>query len=121
MRQAVRVPITEKQYQELRNLLSLMYNSTMLLQGQYPEVTAFMANATEQLLDDPGNLIEVAKKHYEDDETNIDDDAALSRADEGVWVGAWVWVSNEIAGIPDEENDDGEAQADTAGEAAGQA
>jgi hypothetical protein len=33
------------------------------------------------------------------DETEIDDEPLLSRGDDGAFVSAWVWVSNEQAGI----------------------
>lgn len=36
--------------------------------------------------------IDEARSLYERDDVNIDDDALVSRADEGVWVQAWVWV-----------------------------
>ena len=36
--------------------------------------------------------IEAARADYHTDDINIDDDALVSRADNGYWVGAWVWV-----------------------------
>lgn len=39
--------------------------------------------------------IERARSEYADDDINIDDGAAASRADDGVWVAAWVWLSEE--------------------------
>ena len=39
--------------------------------------------------------IETARNEYQSDDINIDDDALTSRAPDGVWVQAWVWVSNE--------------------------
>lgn len=38
---------------------------------------------------------ETARELYGSDDVEIDDNAKASRADEGVWVGAWVWVPNE--------------------------
>jgi hypothetical protein len=31
-----------------------------------------------------------------DDNIAVDDDAKLSRTDDGVWVQAWVWVDNYL-------------------------
>jgi hypothetical protein len=39
-------------------------------------------------------LVVEAKERYEDDDIRFDDDAAISDADAGVWVAAWVWVSD---------------------------
>jgi hypothetical protein len=36
-----------------------------------------------------------ARALYADDETNVDDDAAFSTNEEGRWVQAWVFVSND--------------------------
>lgn len=41
--------------------------------------------------------IEAARNAYADDDLEIDDDAAVSRADDGYWVGAWVWIANDDA------------------------
>jgi hypothetical protein len=38
--------------------------------------------------------IQAARDMYVDDDLQIDDDPNISEADEGVWVSAWVWVSN---------------------------
>lgn len=41
---------------------------------------------------------EAARREYESDDIEIDDDALASRTYDGAWVQAWVWVSaNEIA------------------------
>lgn len=40
----------------------------------------------------PGE-IEEARDNYATDECEIDDCPAVSEADNGVWVSAWVWVS----------------------------
>lgn len=40
--------------------------------------------------------IEVARAIHQDGDTEIDDNATVSRADgEGRWVSAWVWVSDD--------------------------
>ena len=41
--------------------------------------------------------IEAARKAYahgSDDNVEVDDDALVSRGEDGVWVQAWVWVRN---------------------------
>lgn len=38
--------------------------------------------------------IDAARIEYGNDDIQIDDDAAVSRADNGAWVSAWVWVPN---------------------------
>lgn len=52
---------------------------------------------------------EAAGAEYANDEVEIDDDAMISRSDNGAFVQAWVWVSNEEAGVEgesDEEDDE---------------
>ncbi len=39
--------------------------------------------------------IAAARELYADDDLEIDDNPAISHADGGVWVAAWVWVANE--------------------------
>ena len=39
--------------------------------------------------------IEAARRDFADDDLEIDDDAAVSRGNDGVWVSAWVYVPNE--------------------------
>lgn len=42
--------------------------------------------------------IEIARREYVTDEVEIDGHPAMSHADDGAWVAAWVWVSDvEIA------------------------
>lgn len=53
-----------------------------------------------------GQIITRARELYANDETEIDDDPAVSHADDGTWVAAWVWVSNEEAGLIDDEDGD---------------
>jgi uncharacterized protein involved in type VI secretion and phage assembly len=42
---------------------------------------------------------EVATDLWCSDKLQIDHDAAVSSSDLGAWVHAWVWVSNDKAGI----------------------
>lgn len=46
------------------------------------------------------------KYHAEFPEIEIDDDAGTSEADDGTWVQAWVWLSNEDLGIEDEDDEE---------------
>ena len=39
--------------------------------------------------------LEIARATHVTDELEIDDNASTSRGDDGVWVSAWVYVSNE--------------------------
>jgi hypothetical protein len=39
--------------------------------------------------------IQKARDEYTDDELEIDDNPVVSHGDDGVWVSAWVWVSDE--------------------------
>lgn len=45
--------------------------------------------------DDIATVDEVieARMNYASDEIEIDEEPAVSRADDGVWVAAWVWLS----------------------------
>jgi hypothetical protein len=52
-----------------------------------------------------------------DDELEVDEDAIVSPGtDPGAWVHAWVWVTNEQAGIEPEEDEDDEDVCRTCGE-----
>ncbi|WP_296320823.1 hypothetical protein [Reyranella sp.] len=42
-------------------------------------------------------FIAAARAQYASDDIEIDAEPQLSHAEEGVWVQAWVWVSNEEA------------------------
>lgn len=44
--------------------------------------------------------------HHLDGECEIDDDAVVSDSEAGAYVQAWIWVSNEEAGIPDPEDEE---------------
>lgn len=57
------------------------------------------------------DAVEVARDIYGSDDIEIDDDATISAADDGVWVAGWLWVHNENRDIEEkeeeeEENDD---------------
>jgi hypothetical protein len=39
--------------------------------------------------------IAAAREQYGSNDVEIDEGAAASRADNGVWVAAWVWLSNK--------------------------
>lgn len=54
---------------------------------------SFLTNVKERMAD--SDLREQAHDLYGTDEVEIDDEAATSEADNGTWVQAWVWVSNE--------------------------
>lgn len=107
-RDAVRVRVTKEQHQQLRNLLSLTYNLDLVAK-QYPLVRELEKQISDDLLDadEVDELIEKARELHckgSDEDIEIDDDAALSRADDGTWVGGWLWVPRP------EDEDDGEAE-----------
>jgi hypothetical protein len=45
---------------------------------------------------------EQAREMYGSDDVEIDGNARTSRADDGVWVGAWVWVPNDESACTDD-------------------
>lgn len=48
-------------------------------------------------------FIQAARDEYATtDELEIDDTPEVSEGDRGAWVAAWVWVSNDLAGVPTE-------------------
>lgn len=58
-------------------------------------------------------LQELARKEYGSDEIEIDDEADISEGDDGTWVQAWVFLSNDTLrenglGEPDEDTDEAE-------------
>lgn len=61
--------------------------------GEYRLITQEIELPTEERASP--EEIEAARNAYSDDDLEIDDDAAVSRADDGVWVSAWVFVPNE--------------------------
>jgi hypothetical protein len=42
---------------------------------------------------DNEKIVEKARETHCDDNLEIDEGAAISHADDGAWVQAWVWVS----------------------------
>jgi hypothetical protein len=44
---------------------------------------------------DSASYIEQAREDYAVDEIEIDDEPAVSAGDDGRWVQAWLWVTNE--------------------------
>lgn len=46
--------------------------------------------------------IDLARNEYGSDEVEIDDDATTSRSDDGTWVSAWVWLSNDDLELAEE-------------------
>lgn len=44
---------------------------------------------------DRAAFVKVARNEYVTDEVEIDDEPELSPSEDGCWVAAWVWVSNE--------------------------
>lgn len=52
-------------------------------------------------------FIQEARNQYASDEIEIDEEPKTSPSDEGCWVAAWVWVSNDEAGICRECGDPG--------------
>lgn len=53
--------------------------------------------------------IELARKKYQESDypdIEIDDDAGTSESDDGTWVQAWVWLSNEDLGIEQEDDEE---------------
>lgn len=62
---------------------------------------------------DRAYLLAEAKRLYADhtDDVEIDDDAQLSRGENGTWVQAWVWVYQEENDV-EEQDKDAEEEAD---------
>ncbi|PZM08840.1 hypothetical protein [Rhizobium tubonense] len=46
-----------------------------------------------------------------DDDLEVDDDAVISRGDDGAFVMSWSWISNQQAGLPEYDEDDDTAEA----------
>lgn len=65
----------------------------------FSEIDGFRHAACE---DRRKGAIQAARDIYQNDDLEIDDDARLSVADNGVWVQAWIWVSNEETNTVDE-------------------
>ena len=47
--------------------------------------------------------IAAARECYGSDEIEVDDDCIFSWADDGVWVGAWLWVPHGAIGMSEDE------------------
>lgn len=47
------------------------------------------------LYDADRKLIEAARAEYASDDISFDDMPLLSKADDGTWVSAWVWIANQ--------------------------
>ena len=56
---------------------------------------------TEERMADDGLYRSAAIDHWTKSKLQIDDDATVSVGEGGAWVHAWVWVSNDQAGIQD--------------------
>lgn len=66
---------------------------------------------------DPADPYRAAAQMQADDDLEVDDDAVVALGDDpGAWVHAWIWIRNDEAGIPDEDEnkcrDCGEEYAD---------
>lgn len=55
-----------------------------------PLLARYIAARTE--LTDYAGAIAAARDEYASDDVEIDDNPSISRADDGTWVSAWVWV-----------------------------
>lgn len=63
---------------------------------------------------DTDPFAKVAFENYQDEgSTEIDDFTVLSKSKDGAYVMAWVWVSNEEAGIPSDEEEEEEDEEDS--------
>jgi hypothetical protein len=49
----------------------------------------------ERTADSDAEAIQSARDNWADDDLEIDDTPCTSRADDGCWVAAWVWVADE--------------------------
>lgn len=56
---------------------------------------------TEGTLTDDGLYRSAAIDRWTKDKLQIEDDAVVSAGEGGAWVQAWVWVSDDQAGIDD--------------------
>lgn len=62
----------------------------LTLQGEWDKALEEIAKLDEHAATDAERA--AAQDMHGSDEIEIDDDASTSRADEGLWVQAWVWV-----------------------------
>jgi hypothetical protein len=56
---------------------------------------------TEGIMADDELYRGAAIDHWTKDKLQIEDDATVSAGEGGAWVHAWVWVSNDQAGMDD--------------------
>lgn len=104
MREHVRIRMSSEQ------LTALGIAMAGMPEGETKKIiSGLVYDATTSFEEDPGDLIEEARRQYIDDDhdIDIDDDAALSETDNGTWVGAWVWIPRE-----DDEDEEDEDQED---------
>lgn len=67
------------------------------LQEGIPELLKSLRDTIERTTPAEDHEIEAARDAYADDDLEIDDDAAVSHADDGYWVSAWVWIAHDDA------------------------
>jgi hypothetical protein len=72
-------------------------------------VAAVDAAADENDSDEMAKIVEIARKTYVDSSCDVDIDNSMlhhHNGNNGYWVGAWLWVSDEQASRSEEEDDD---------------
>lgn len=113
-RESVRVSVNGKQLDDLRRLLDDLCARAGVpwdeaLRRQYPSACSLLANIECDLTEDADSAdawIAAARREYGSDDVEVDDDAAFSVGDDGVWVGGWLFLSNELLGVDDEDGED---------------
>lgn len=72
-----------------------------IIRQRCPELVAHLDD-TDALCNDPrrDDAIGLAREQTDDD-LEIDDEPELSPSDDGVWVAAWIWISNYDIGVED--------------------
>lgn len=100
MREEIYVRLMYTQLVSLQKLLGELCSDEGL--DQYPEVKQFVTDAMHTFTDEHplivGNVLAKAQEVYSDafePDLDIDPDAPLKFCDNGVWVGAWVWLGEE--------------------------
>jgi hypothetical protein len=68
--------------------------------GDLAEAVRNLAKVVEDFAPNPEDdaFVDAAREHADDD-LEVDGMAFTSRADEGCWVSAWIWISDKEAGI----------------------
>jgi hypothetical protein len=85
--------LTEQQIETIRDVL-LSNRSWHPVYGDI--ASTIMTQLNDFKSDDRAKIVAEAKAEYsEDGRIEIDDNAILSRSEEGAYVQAWVWVGNE--------------------------